>query len=271
MRKFFIVISIILCINENVEAQEVFNGIFSKINWHGTESELVTSLSDIVVKSPKQSKWDNEHSESNYSFRELGFGKLSIKQSYIRVSQDTKKIFRLNFILLDDATELISYNEAKIELIKEFGAPTFEVFSNNMNCTIFENTTTWMHDDYKIEAIQIDTSNRYTKAMGYIYALSVEPISTFRVNWNEATVEKNVTDCPIPKIEYFRFDNEENVYLKEEDKQESLLRKVKTIVTPKGTMISFEDGIICHRKKENDIVYANRNTIVVYPVKSRYK
>ena len=49
----------------------------------------------------------------------------------------------------------------------------------------------------------------------YAYAINVEPLQTVYVDWTNAIVESNDARSTIPQIEYFRIDNENNIYIKE--------------------------------------------------------
>ena len=126
---------------------------------------------------------------------------------------------------------------------------------------------TWVFDDYIMKALFIDMSNVQTEEIEkYTYAISLEPIRTFYVNRESAIVESNNSRSAVPQIEYFKVDNDSNVFIKEKDKE--LTKKIcdKIITTPKGDVIVFDGGMFCYRKENNDIVYMKQGLAVTYPI-----
>ena len=113
----------------------------------------------------------------------------------------------------------------------------------------------------------LDLSNVLTPEVEkYTYAVSIEPMHTYYVDWTKAVVESNNAHSPITQIEYFRTDNDHNVYVKEVDKQETMKEKQKLLQTPKGLVVVFDGGMFCFRQKERDIVFMKYGMATTYPI-----
>lgn len=232
-------------------AQNDFKSILEKINWQGTEADIVYSLYDNLEKS-KHEEWDFENTESNYRFKNITISNIPIVNSNIRVDKDNKRIYRINFIFLDNETDQTLYHKIEDYLKEHFGA---------------SDKLMWFFDNYMMEASFIDMSNVMTKEIEkYSYVITLEPIRSFYVNWENAIVESNNSRSVIPKIEYFRIDNENNVYIKEMNKMTIKNDCEKIIPTPKGEVVVFDGGMFCYRKNENDIVYIKNGFAVSYPI-----
>lgn len=235
--------------------QTSLNEILKNINWPCTETALVKSLQKNVTPT-KQNTWESENTESNYCFKGVTIGGFPIAKSYIRVKQDSKELFRLNFIVLNDETDLTLYPKVEADLIKQFGSPIKT-----------EEKSIWTFDNYKIEAFFTDISNVMTKEIEkYFYAVNVEPIRTYHVDWTKAIVESNNARSTIPQVEFFRIDNDNNIYVKEKDTKETLKEKNKILPTPKGDVITFDGGMFCYRPLDNDIVFIKSGMAVTYPI-----
>ena len=114
----------------------------------------------------------------------------------------------------------------------------------------------------------MDVSNVLTEEIEkYIYVINIEPIYTYFVDWTKAIVESNNARSPITQIEYFRTDNDCNVYIKEINKEEIIKERDKSISTPKGEVITFDGGMFCYRPTENDVVYIKSGFTVTYPIR----
>jgi len=238
-----------------LSGQTRLNEILKSISWPCTEATLVKSLSKNVIPT-KQSTWESENTESNYCFKGITIGGFPIAKSYIRVKQDSKELFRLNFIVLNNETDLTLYPKVEDDLIKQFGSPIKT-----------EEKSIWTFDNYKIEAFFTDISNVMTKEIEkYFYAINVEPLRTFHVDWTKAIVESNNARSTIPQIEYFRIDNENNVYVKEMGSVEVMKEKNRVLPTPKGDVIIFNGGMFCYRPSDNDIVYIKLGIAITYPI-----
>ena len=235
--------------------QTSLNEILKNINWPCTETALVKILQKNVTPT-KQNIWESENTESNYCFKGVTIGGFLIAKSYIRIKQDSKELFRLNFIVLDDETDLTLYPKVENDLIKQFGSPIKT-----------EEKSIWTFDNYKIEAFFTDISNVMTKEIEkYFYAVNVEPIRTYHIDWTKAIVESNNARSTITQIEYFRIDNENNVYVKEKGIKEFMKEKKRILSTPKGDVITFDGGMFCYRSSDNDIVYIKSGFAVTYPI-----
>lgn len=235
--------------------QVELTNILSKIKWTPTETELVNVLKQNIEPT-QQNIWDDENTESNYRFKNVIIEGVPLAKSYIRVNRDTKKLFRLNFIALHEETNLSLYKKIENGLIKKLGEPNKE-----------EDKLIWVFDKYKVEGIFIDYSNVMTKEVEeYAYAINVEPLQTVYVDWTKAIVESNNARSTIPQIEYFRIDNENNIYIKEKGKQELIKEKKRILPTPKGDVITFDGGMFCYRLLDNDIVFIKSGLAITYPI-----
>ena len=236
--------------------QTSLNEILKNIDWPCTEATLVKSLQKNVTPT-KQNTWESENTESNYCFKGVSIGGFPIAKSYIRIKQDSKELFRLNFIVLYDETDLTLYPKVETDLVKQFGTPIKT-----------EEESIWTFEKYKIEASFTDISNVMTEEIEkYVYAVNVEPIRTYHVDWTKAIVESNNARSTIPQIEYFRIDNDKNVYIKEKGTKETLKEKNRIMPTPKGDVITFEGGMFCYRPSDNDIVYIKSGMAITYPIR----
>ena len=256
---------LILLFSINSYAQNTLKDVLDKIDWHSTESRLVYALKDNIEPTERD-VWEREETESNYKFVGISVAGYPIETSYVRVKQSTKEIFRLNFIVLNDESEISRYYAVKDDLVKQFGAPTFDLYEEKPDPVLNENKTIWLTDNYKVKATQLDLSNVSTKVLKYAYAVNVEPLVTYRVDVSRATVIQNDYQREVPKFEYFRLDNDKNVYVKEIGFADYILYKEKVIPSPKGDIISFDGGMVCYRPSENDIVYILNSFVVSYPV-----
>ena len=186
---------------------------------------------------------------------------MLLSVSYIRVNQDTKKLFRVNFIVLEDETDLSLYPKIDAKLTQEFGHPQFTEKTKSSS------SITWVFDDFIMKAQFYDISNVMTEEVEkYFYSISIEPVTTYHVDWKKADVEHNEYNKSIPKMEYFRVDNDQNVYIKEVGKAERKVEKESTYDTPKGKIISYDGGMFCYRPADNDVVHMEKSLAVVYPV-----
>lgn len=232
-------------------AQDNFKQIVEKIDWEGTESDVVYALRNNIEKS-KHEEWEFENTESNYSLTNVTIASIPVVKSFIRVNRDNKKIYRINLVFLDEETNLNIYHRIENYLHRNFGT---------------SRSLKWFFDNYTMEASFLDLSDVTTKEIEeYSYVISLEPIKTFYVNWEKAIVESNNSRNTIPQIEYFRIDNEKSVYIKERNKEQIVMKCDKIIPTPKGNIIVFNGGMFCHRQQDNDIVYIKNGFAVSYPI-----
>lgn len=233
-------------------SQSDFKQIIEKVNWKGTEADMVNSLSKYIVKSD-HSEWKYENTESNYSFKDVSILDIPVKQSYIRVKKEDKKIYRLNFIFLYNETDLSLYHKIEEYLIKNFGT------SDNL---------VWFFDNYKVEANFLDISDaRTSKVENYCYSINVEPIKTFYVDWENATINTMSVIKEIPRINCFRIDNENNVYISEYNKgtiKESCVEKFTN--SKGGDVFMLESGSRFAYSKEDNTIHYSRQGYIIYPI-----
>lgn len=237
-------------------AQMEIKDFVESVNWHGTETELITKFFENIEPTEKY-VWEDEGTESNFKFKKMNVCGCSISKSYIRVKQDDRSIFRVNLIVLHDETDITKFHNLKGLLAKTLGKPYVSE----------EEKDVWLFDDYKVEATFLDLSNVLTPEIEkYTYAVRIEPIHTYYVDWTKAIVESNNAHSPIVQIEYFRIDNDDNVYIKEVSQQEVMKEKQKTLPTPKGRVVVFDGGMFCHRPSEQDVVYMKYGMAITYPI-----
>lgn len=237
-------------------AQLEIKDFIKSVNWHDTETALITKFFENIEPTEKY-VWESEGAESNFRFKELNVCGYPISKSYIRVKQDSRLIFRINLIVLDDEADIAKSRDLKELLTETLGKPYVSG----------EEKDIWLFDDCKVEATFLDLSNVLTPEVEkYTYAVSIEPIHTYYVDWTKAIVESNNAHSPITQIEYFRTDNDRNVYVKEVGQQEIIKEKQKLLPTPKGLVVVFDGGMFCFRQKEQDIVYMKYGMATTYPI-----
>lgn len=147
-----------------------FKNLISGINWQWTEQELINYLG-YKVRRDKKEVWEEENSVSNYCFDGVTVCGIPLYNSYIRVNKYTQKIYRINFNVLIDATDLTAYPKIDKALIDQFGTPT-EQTQNDLRMS----STIWEFEDYTIKAIRMDLSNVLTEEVEkYGYTISIEP------------------------------------------------------------------------------------------------
>ena len=147
-----------------------FKKFVSAINWQWTEAELITHLG-YKAQRCKSDVWEDENSESNYKLDNITVCGIPIADSNIRVDKTTRKLYRMNLIVLDDATDLTLYPKIEKALIEELGE------SSKKNITEDRRDLIWQCDGYKIEATYWDLSDVTTKVVEkYSYIISIEPL-----------------------------------------------------------------------------------------------
>ena len=147
-----------------------FKKFVSAINWQWTEAELITHLGYNAQRC-KSDVWEDENSESNYKLDNITVCGIPIADSNIRVDKTTRKLYRMNLIVLDDAADLTLYPKIEKALIEELGE------SSKKNITEDRRDLIWQCDGYKIEATYWDLSDVTTKVVEkYSYIISIEPL-----------------------------------------------------------------------------------------------
>lgn len=237
-------------------AQIELKTLIKSVNWHGTEQAFASRVS-LYVEEAKKEVWEDEGTESNYRFKNLTVCGTPVTKSYVRVKQRSKRLFRLNLIVLDDETNIAVYENLRSSLAKSLGTPQKRDGRDD----------TWLFDSCKVMATFLDISNASTAEVEkYAYAIRIEPIHTFHVDHTKAVVEHNAAGVSIPRMEYFRIDNDGNVCMKEVGKSEVVKEKEKIINTPKGDVVVFNGGMFCYRPADNDIAYIKSELAVIYPI-----
>lgn len=153
----------------NGYSQLSLRNLCEQIDWKTNESMFVYNQHDYI-EPMKQEVWDNEGTESNFRFKNISIANYPVKTSYIRVLCSTKKLYRINFIVLEDETDMSHYSVVKDELIKQFGIPTNDVYDNTPSVIQYKNKTKWIMNDYQIEATLIIFGKEYS------YTIRVEPL-----------------------------------------------------------------------------------------------
>jgi len=247
-----IVILLLSSIFLSVYSQNDFKHIIEQVNWQGTETDIVNTLNKYIEKS-EHNEWKSESSESNYCFKNVSILDIPVKLSYIRVNEESKKIYRLNFIFLYYEKDLSLYRKIEKYLIENFGE------SDNL---------VWFFDNYKMEAELIDISDARTpKIEQYIYTISLEPIRTFYVDWEKATINTMSIIKEIPKIKYFRIDNESNIYICEYNKMPIMESCVEKFTNSKGgDVFVLESGSRFAYSEKDSTIHYSRQGYIIYPI-----
>lgn len=146
-----------------------FKNFVTSIDWQWTEAELITHLG-YKVKRCKRDEWKDENSESNYKLDNVTVCGIPVVGSNIRVDKTTRKLYRMNIFVLDDATDLTLSPKIEQSLVAELGQPTKKNITNDRRDFI------WECDGYVIEATYWDLSNASTEVVeNYSYIISIEP------------------------------------------------------------------------------------------------
>ena len=247
----------LLCLVNNAYAQTDFKTILDSVDWQTNESNFVYKFHTYVTPLDEQDVWEDEGTESNYSLKGISVGGVKITDSYLRVKRDNKQLFRIIFIVLDNETDLSKYVKLEENLIKLLGAPIKT-----------GGDLLWIYDKYKVNATMIDLSSVTTEEIEkYSYAIRAEPVQTYYVDFSAAKIESNNANKSVPNIEYFRTDNDLNIYIKEKDKSVIIKRATKVFPSPKGKILSYDGGMFCYREDNNDIVYIEQGVAVTYPIR----
>ena len=261
MKNLFVLVLSVISFN-TMSAQTDFFKLLKKIDFSGTESEFVYNMHEYIEHCTK-SEWDAENTECNYKFKDVTVAGHNIVDSNIRVNRQSKKLYRLNLIVNLDVKDTLCYHHLRTFLDKEFGSNPIELrdYSSILNKTdIF---LTWFNDNSLITLTRFEFKNQT-----YSTVISLEPVTTYHVDPNKIVVEYNKYGSDIPNISYFRVDNDNNVYIKEKDKKEYKLEKVKETMSPKGNVIKLQNGnMFCYRSNEKDIVLIKKGLLIRYSVK----
>ena len=247
---------ICICLVNYTYAQTDFFTFVKNIDWQANESNFVYKFHSYVTPLSEQDVWEEEGTECNYSLKGISVNGIKIEESYLRVRRDNKQLFRIIFIALDNETDLSKKVKLEESLIKQLGTPIKT-----------GNDLLWIYDKYKINATILDLSSVVTNEIEkYMYAIKVEPIQTYYVNYSAAKIESNNANKKTPNIEYFRIDNDRNIYIKEKEKDVIIKRVTKVFPSPKGEILSYDDGMFYYRKDSYDIVYIEQGLAVTYPI-----
>ena len=246
----------LMCFVNYTYAQTDFKTFLDSINWQTNESNFVYKFHAFVTPLDEQDVWEEEGTESNYSLKGISVGGIKIADSHLRVKRDNKQLFRIIFMVLDNEIDLSKYIKLEESLIKQLGTPIK-----------IGNDLLWIYDKYKINATLLDLSSVTTNEIEkYSYAIRAEPVQTYYVDFSAAKIESNNANKSMPNIEYFIIDNDRNIYIKEKNKSIMIKRVTKVFPSPKGKIMSYDDGMFCYREDNNDIVYIEQGLAVTYPI-----
>ena len=92
------------------------------VKWDATESQFVYDFKSNVVPS-KHEEWDFENSESNFSIVNICVDSIKVVKSYIRVSKKSKKIHRINLIMISSGENEQTSKNVIETVINDFGSP----------------------------------------------------------------------------------------------------------------------------------------------------
>jgi hypothetical protein len=250
---------ILIGISINSYSQIDFFNCINSINWHGTESELINRFPNNVIK-VSHNEWKSENSSSDYSMTNINFGQFIIKDAAIRVNKTNRKLFRINFIVFDEITDVSLCHTASKLLTDSLGTPVSKTDEEGLSSFY---KIEWLCKDCLVRSTQIvNSKNKYS------LVVSVEPIDSYYVDCNNVTIEINENKIPTPLIETFILDNEESIFIRMKGGIISKKEKTKKMNTPKGEVIVFDGGMFCYRKEDNDVVYIRERFVACYPIVS---
>ena len=146
----FTIISLFIGFSSNAQMQ--LKDFVNKIDWSSTESGFVYSFYHYLEPC-KREIWTEENSESNFILKNISIEDFSIiNSSYIRVSQYTKKLYRLNLMFMKNNDMNIEKAERIIASIyKDFGEPIKKEVERSQFIDNISTTMKWETYDYTME------------------------------------------------------------------------------------------------------------------------
>lgn len=231
--------------------------LLKSIKWNSQATESYKSLQNNIEKC-NFVEWE-EGGYSEYKFKDIYIDNLKITSEPIRINNDTKKIYRINFII----------NTKKKD--KDIESKIYNYISSNWGNNI-ENI------NYKKESIVNKLKSVLTKE--YIldflcvttpnstdYIISIEPLLYYEIEQTKAKILQNTKNIQIPQIESFGKTLGNDIIIKEKNKGFKIYHKNKLYHTPEGDIIFFKGGMISYRPNYSDIIYGSDSFIASYPIK----
>lgn len=258
MKRFLLLFALWLPVFSN--AQIGFKQLLDGIVWSGTEKQMLSKYGKYATKVSHE-EWDDEGSCSDYTFRNVKLGGFIINQAPIRVEKETKKLYRVNFIVYEDSKNANLSKTVDRHLVALFGTPISTEDDEGIG-VISTYHKEWLTNKYKVRS-NLFVFNGDT----YLYTISVEPIEYYPVDYTKAKVEHNGYGIAVPKIVSFKVDNVGNVYIRKEGGIEVKKKFENIHDTPKGEVIVFDGGMFCYRETDNDVVYMQNSFAATYPLK----
>lgn len=132
------------------------------IDWNASESQFVFDFK-LNINTSKHEEWDFENSESNFSIVNVCVDGVPVTKSYVRVSKKTKKLHRINLIMISQGDSEKSALDIIEAMTRDFGRPLKIEEERSRFIEGFTKTYYWESPDYdyKIELLyMVDPQNK---------------------------------------------------------------------------------------------------------------
>lgn len=169
--KNIISVCIFLLLGLNSFAQMSLKAFVDLIEWDATEAQFVYDFKSYVVPSEHE-VWEGENSESNFSIKNIFVGNHEVQKSYIRVSREDKKLFRINLIMINNGKDANIAKEIIDTMISDFGKPLKTEEERSKFISRITKRLIWETYDYKIRLFYMDNPGA-----GQDLTISIEPYS----------------------------------------------------------------------------------------------
>ena len=166
----FTIISLLISLSSHAQMQ--LKDFINKIDWSSTESGFVYNFYHYLEPCEREI-WTEENSESNFILKNILVEDFSIiNTSHVRVSQYTKKLYRLNLIFMENNDMNIEKAEKIIaSLHKNFGEPIKKEVVRSQFIDNISTTMKWETYDYTMELYYNYSPNKGVTAL----VVSLEP------------------------------------------------------------------------------------------------
>lgn len=150
-------------------AQMSLKELVDKVDWESSEAKFVYDFYFFVEPS-KHIEWDKENSESNFKLKNIFLGDTEVLNSHIRVSIRTKKLNRINLIMLDECHDAKKAESLIHILYKEFGEPNKKEEEKSSYSNVVTTQLYWKTYKYSVAVY-------YSKSptMGQNIVINLEP------------------------------------------------------------------------------------------------
>ena len=166
----FTIISLLISLSSHAQMQ--LKDFINKIDWSSTESGFVYNFYHYLEPCEREI-WTEENSESNFILKNILVEDFSIINTWhVRVSQYTKKLYRLNLIFMENNDMNIEKAEKIIaSLHKNFGEPIKKEVVRSQFIDNISTTMKWETYDYTMELYYNYSPNKGVTAL----VVSLEP------------------------------------------------------------------------------------------------